>query len=260
MDPATVKVVPAADKTLKIIEYMAEAGAAGCGVTEIAQALGLNKGTVHPILQTLIVNQWAEKDPLSGKYALSNQLTLLNSKVERDSRLYADFMLVGSELERRCGELINLHYLKGLTQAYLIAKVSSTQHTLRVDLPVGTSIPVIASSAGKSLISELEDPYLLKIFQQCNTRYTHATIQNPETFLQEIHKAREDGYATNNAEYEEGVYSIAAPIRNSMGVIIAAINIVIPDVRYTQERRQELIDLVKGGASRLSSLHGYQAS
>lgn len=252
------KIVPAAEKTLRILEYMADSEITNYGVTEISQALGYNKGTVHPILQTLIANHWVEKDMITGKYFLTNKLTLLSIKTEKESRLVTDFQLVGTEMERQCGELINLHYLKGITKASLISKVPSTQHSLRVDFPIGATIPVITSSAGKCLVSELSDEYLTKIFRQCRNHYTSATIQNESAFIEEIHKAREYGYAINNAEYEEGVYSIAAPIRNAKGFIIAAINIVVPAIRYTPNRHQELLTLVQAGAERLSELHGYE--
>ncbi len=253
------KLVPAADKMIKILEYMAVSPSSECGVTEIAQALGYNKGTVHPILQTLIANQWVDKDIVNGKYFLSNRLMVLCNNMEKNSRLIADFMLIGNDMERKCGELINLHFPRSMSSATLIAKVTSTAHSLRVDFPIGTIIPTLPSSAGKCLASDYDDQTLRRIYRQCNNNYTSSTLHTEESFLEEIHFVREHGYAVNQGEYEEGIYSVAAPIRNRQKTIIAAINIVIPQVRFSESRKAELIGLVKDGASRFSQLHGWKS-
>lgn len=257
MEKKDIKLVPAADKTVKIVEYMANQDSRGCGVTQIADVLGYNKGTVYSILHTLVANHWVEQDAITGKYFLTNTIALLGGKVEKENRLVRDFQMVGAQIERTCGELVNLHFPKGLSLVKLVAKVSSTAHSLRVDLPLGSDIPVISSSGGKCLICEYDDATLLRIFHQCSNNYTSSTIHTEQDFLDEIYTVRSEGYGTNYGEYENGVFSVAAPIRNNHNKIIAAINIVIPEVRYSKELEKELIRLVKEGAMKLSYLHGY---
>ncbi len=254
-----VRLVPAADKTLKIIEHMARHIKEGCGVTEIANALHYNKGTVHPILQTLISNGWVERD-LSGKYYLTSKLAFLGSQIELESKLTSDFLLVANEMEHECGELINLHLLKSMTHVILASKVVSSVHTIRVDFPIGATIPVIASSAGKCLICEFDDTSLKRIFQECHARYTDTTIMEEDAFLKEIHQVAEQGYAFNKGEYEDGVCSIAVPVRNGSGNITASMNIVVPETRFSGERQKELLGLLLEKATYLSSLRGYRAT
>lgn len=254
MSTIQTKLVPAADKTIKIIEYMAQRPDHTYGVSEIAAALGYNKGTVHPILRTLIADQWVEQDKITDKYYLTNHLAILGGQLEKGIRLVSDFLLIGNEIERECGELVNLHFLSNMTHAKLIAKVLSTAHSLRVDFPIGALIPVIASSAGKCLVCEYDDQTLCKVFHQCNNHFTLATLATQEEFLHNIHMVRQEGYATNWGEYEDGIYSVAAPIYNRQKRIIAAVNIVIPVPRYNEERKVQLISLVKKGAERLSEL------
>lgn len=258
MDTASSRLVPAADKTIKIITHMAKGGADAYGVSELAAVLGYNKGTVQPILRTLVAAEWVQQDPTSGKYYLTNLLTQLSGQMEKQDRLINDFYMVASGMERQCGELINLHYLSGLSRARLMARVLSTQHTLRVELPVGAHIPVVASSAGKCLICNLDDTYLRQAFQGCSNHFTSSTIQSEAEFLDQVHTAYANGYATNNGEYEDGIYSIAAPVYNAQGRIVAAINIVIPAVRYTPGRQDSLIRLVKDGAKRLEQVYTCQ--
>lgn len=252
------KIVPAADKTLKIIEFLSADPCFAYGVSEIAKALAYNKGTVYTILQTLIENQWVEKEPYNNKYFLSNKLSCLSAKYEKNNRLITDFLLVGNEMENQCGELINLHFLRGNTSAVLVARILSGAHSLRVDFPVGTRIPVLPSSAGKCMISELDDESLKQIFRQSNNEYTQSTIRSQEDFLDEMHRVCRQGYAINRAEYEAGIFSVGAPVRNSLNNVVAAINIVVPQARFSDDRKPELIRIVREGAERLSVMRGWK--
>ena len=80
------KIVPAADKVVRIIEFMAQSPTGAYGVTEIAQQLGLNKGTVYPLLQTLIYHQWVEKSGGGSKYSLTNRLVGLSGNLLKGDR------------------------------------------------------------------------------------------------------------------------------------------------------------------------------
>jgi len=80
-----------------------------------------------------------------------------------------------------------------------------------------------------------------------------------DAFIKEIHQVAEQGYALNKGEYEDGVCSIAVPVRNGSGNITASMNIVVPETRFSNERQKELLDLLLEKAAYLSSLRGYQA-
>ena len=65
-----------------------------------------------------------------------------------------------------------------------------------------------------------------------------------DAFIKEIHQVAEQGYALNKGEYEDGVCSIAVPVRNGSGNIAASMNIVVPETRFSNERQKELLDLL----------------
>ena len=56
---------------------------------------------------------------------------------------------------------------------------------------------------------------------------------------------------------EPGLISIAAPVRDETGQIIAAVSLVIPTVRYTEEHKRQSIELIVDAARRLSRELGY---
>lgn len=136
---------------------------------------------------------------------------------------------------------------------HVIETVPAQDISLRVDLPVGSKIPAIASSSGKVLISQLSDLEIAKIYDSLQTKVDGGNLQSKDDFIFEIHSVREQGYAVNDGEYESGVSSAGAPIYNSAGKIIAAINIVLPSFRFVGENRIKIIRLVMAGAAELSA-------
>ena len=103
------------------------------------------------------------------------------------------------------------------------------------------------------LISRLSDLEIAKIYDSLQTKVDGGNLQSKDDFIFEIHSVREQGYAVNDGEYESGVSSAGAPIYNSAGKIIAAINIVLPSFRFVGENRIKIIRLVMAGAAELSA-------
>lgn len=136
---------------------------------------------------------------------------------------------------------------------HVIETVPAQDISLRVDLPVGSKIPAIASSADKVLISRLSDLEIAKIYDSLQTKVDGGNLQSKDDFIFEIHSVREQGYAVNDGEYKSGVSSAGAPIYNSAGKIIAAINIVLPSFRFVGENRIKIIRLVMAGTAELSA-------
>lgn len=85
---------------------------------------------------------------------------------------------------------------------HVIETVPAQDISLRVDLPVGSKIPAIASGAGKVLISRLSDLEIAKIYDFLQTKVDGGNLQSKDDFIFEIHSAREQGYAVNDGEYE----------------------------------------------------------
>ena len=248
--------VPAIEKAMRIIELLANSSSY-LGVSKIASELNLNKGTVFSILKTLVHYHLVEKNLVSGKYMLGGGFTHYAEKYQHNLEDTSDFIAVASILKQSCSENINFSVLKGAYNC-VIASIPSEDHSLRVDMPIGTMIPVIASSAGKMLVSQMDVKTLEEIYDNQYSRYTSRTIANKPAFLEEVRLARQQGYAINNAEYEPGICSIGAPVFNSKGVVVAAINIVIPEIRFTPETKAKILALVTNSAKELSVRRGFK--
>jgi len=91
---------------------------------------------------------------------------------------------------------------------------------------IGKRIPLHSTAVGKEMLafqSPEEIERLLKDYQF--TQHTANTITDKEILLRELKKVRQQGYAVDNQENEQGVRCIAVPIRNFDNKVIAAISI-----------------------------------
>jgi IclR family acetate operon transcriptional repressor len=70
---------------------------------------------------------------------------------------------------------------------------------------------------------------------------------------------REQGYAIDDQEFEEGLKCIGAPIRDHTGNVVAALSIAGPTMRLRPDRMPGLIGSVMDAAARLSTALGYRA-
>ncbi|CAM2935989.1 IclR family transcriptional regulator C-terminal domain-containing protein [Prescottella defluvii] len=107
---------------------------------------------------------------------------------------------------------------------------------MTVSITIGTRFPAFATSMGRVLLAGLSpadlDAYLGRVDL---TPLTGRTIATPDALRAELDKIRADGYCVVDQELEEGLRSLAAPIRDHSGAVVAAVNISTQAARYSTE-------------------------
>jgi len=97
---------------------------------------------------------------------------------------------------------------------------------LVVAVPIGTRFPVYASSKGRVLLANLPRQELNRRLATIRfNRLTSRTVVDRKRFREILDEVRERGYAVADQELEDGLRSVAVPIRDSGGTVIAAANI-----------------------------------
>ena len=93
-------------------------------------------------------------------------------------------------------------------------------------ISVGTRFPAYATSMGRVLLAAQPDEWLEEYLASTSLRgLTDHTITNPTALRNELRKIRARGWALVDQELEEGLRSLAAPIRDADGQVVAAINV-----------------------------------
>jgi IclR family pca regulon transcriptional regulator len=97
---------------------------------------------------------------------------------------------------------------------------------MRVAINVGTRFPAHATSMGRVQLAALEDADLDAYLDRVELRpLTANTLTDPAQLRAELGRIRAQGWALVDQELEEGLRSVAAPIRDRTGRVVAAVNV-----------------------------------
>ena len=102
----------------------------------------------------------------------------------------------------------------------------STRKIMRNSLGIGSRLPAYCTSMGRMLLAGLPDGAVLDLLQSAPLEArTRHTLTDPQAVLAKVQQARRQGWCLVNQELEEGLVSMAAPVVDRAGRIVASINV-----------------------------------
>jgi DNA-binding IclR family transcriptional regulator len=221
---------------LKILDLLGQSPE-GLSVTELAEVLGVDKGSASRLVSTLARYGYAEKDELTRRYHLGGQVVALSRSVLSRLPLREAAKPYLRQLMEHTGECAHLA-VAAQGQALYIDQVESPA-TLRVNAQVGTLNPLHCTALGKVLLAfgDLAPPAELAAF-------TPQTITDPQALHQALAEVRRLGYAVDDEEFDPGVRCIAVPVFDLRGKLVGSMGISGPSTRVTRQRLPELAAIV----------------
>lgn len=127
---------------------------------------------------------------------------------------------VSKELEESCSASV----LDGCDVVY-VARVPA-RRIMSVSLTVGTRLPAFCTSMGRVLLAAKSDAEIEAYVAATDLKpHTANTITDPQVLVDAIQEAGRRGFALVDQELEEGLRSLAVPIRNKTGQVLAAMNV-----------------------------------
>ncbi len=200
------------------------------GVSEVARRLDVGTSTAFRLLQTLHQERLLERAGAPGRYRLGLVMYELGVTVFPHTGLHEAAVPVLAGLRHSTGETVQLAVLDHL-EVVFIERLESPQ-TLRFVAGVGHRMPAHATSTGKALLAFLPADVLAERLQDWTpTRRTRHTITTRAALLADLRRTAERGWAQNLEEGTLGTASVAAPIRDAAGDVVAALSVVLPAPR-----------------------------
>jgi DNA-binding IclR family transcriptional regulator len=193
---------------------------------------------VHRVLATLENAHFVEHDSVTARYRLGLRLLELASLVLEhvDLRRQAWPYLVRLAQEYR--ETVDLGILDGTDIIYL--EVIESPQRVKLAVAPGQRLPVYCTASGKAMLAFLPESQARRIITEGLHRYTDQTIVSPEDLLADLKVAHERGFAISQAEYEEEIHAVAAPILSIRQEPLAVVALAGPAFRLPLERMMEL--------------------
>ena len=222
------------------------------GVTEVADRAGLPKSTAARLLATLVGEGAVEQVPGDTSYRLGPRLITLSSgfSLARSLAAIARPMLI--ELAKASGEAAGLGMPDG-DQIRYIDQVD-TVHPVLVRDWTGVRAPLHAVSSGQVLLAFRSTAAIERFLERPMERFTDQTLADPEAVRERLREIRRRGYTWAIEEFDAGISSIAAPIADASGEVIAAVHVHGPSYRFpTEGTEADLAQLVLAGAARIAA-------
>ena len=212
-------------------------------LTEVAKLTDLTRATARRFLLTLVELGYVASD--GSVFWLTPQVLQLGYSYLSSLSLNEIATPHIEALVRRVGESSSMAILDGDDIVY-VARVPVSR-IMTVFITVGTRFPAYATSMGRVILAGLTDRELKEYLKRVALApLTERTVSSRTALKHEIDGVRRDGYCIVDQELEQGLRSLAAPVHDQSGSVVAAINISTQAARYSaaQVRRQLVTPLV----------------
>lgn len=250
-------VIQSVERALQILDLFNEQ-ATELKITDISKQMGLSKSTLHSLLKTLQLHGYIDQNPENGRYRLGMKLVERGHFVvgTMDIRQTAKGWL--TDLSQRTGQTTHLGILDGREGVY-IEKIEGKLAAIAYSR-IGRRLPVHATAIGKVLIAWLSDTELNNLLADYHyTAFTPATLTCRDALLTALAQTREQGYALDSEENEQGVRCVAVPVWNHESRVIAALSLSTLTSRVNDEELAGYRLQLQEAGSQLSKALGYPA-
>src|SRR4051812_41328835 len=215
-------------------------------LSALARRAGMPMATAHRLVGEL--HRWGALARLdSGEYVIGRRLWDLG-------------LLAPMQAGLRQAASPFLHDLYGATLATVHLAVRDGAEVLYLDrlaghesVPVvseiGSRLPMHATGVGKVLLAYAPEQVRAEVLGRL-TRVTPYTITQPARLLEQLRRVRAEGFATTGEEMSLGACSVAVPVRGPDGEVVAALGIVVPDLRRERARLVSALQVAAHGIAR----------
>ncbi len=229
------------------------------GVTELASRVGLPKSNVHRLLTTLTADGFIERSSTPGRYRLGLKLYELGTIVSDHMDLHEVVAGPIDDLRNRTSETVHVAILDGAEVVYIARRES--RHNLRLFGRVGYRNEAHCTSTGKVLLAYLPPDERDRVLRGRKlAAHTPYTITDRPRLEAELDVVRARGWAENVNESEMGVHSVAAPIFDVSGRVVAAISVAGPGTRFTPDTLRRFAAETVRAAEFISERLGYRVA
>jgi IclR family transcriptional regulator, acetate operon repressor len=200
------------------------------GVTEVADRAGLPKSTAARLLTTLAREGAVEQVPGDTQYRLGPRLATLAAGLTPARSLAAVAHPILIDLAATAGEAAGLSVPDGELVHYI--DQVDTPNPVSVRDWTGSRVPLHAVSSGQVLLAFRPPAALDRYLERPLERFTPRTITDPDALRDRLREVQRDGYAWVREEFDEGINSVAAPIADVSGEVVAAVHLHGPSYRF----------------------------
>ena len=224
-------------RILNILELVSEHDE-GMSFSEIISELDIPKGSIHPLIQTLVARKYLIYNDDTQKYFLGESLFILGNKYLSKVNIMDQIKEKLTILTNYTDETTYFGVLSGSDVLYLLK--SESTNAIRITASVANKLPAYSTGFGKSILSQFNLEELKQLYPDGLKAITPYTITDINVLAEQCQKTRETGIASECQESTLGIRCMATPIYLEQKVV-AGISIAIPIYRYDENKKDLFI-------------------
>lgn len=227
------------------------------GVRQLSAALKLSPATVQRLLQNLKEYGFVVQEEHTRQYRLGHVYFRFLNALQSRYPITRQALPPMQDLMSLTQETVHLNVIDG-EERICIEHVESAQQ-LKAGMPLGHRSPLYAGASSKCLLAFSPPEFIHNYLQQVNlVALTENTLTDPSALRDEIERIRRRGYASSLGERTPGLGSLSAPVLGHHGLVLAALSLAIPEIRYrNRDHRITCLDRLRQTAAQLSQAMGY---
>jgi len=208
-------------------------------LADVARRANVSRATARRLLHTLVELGYAASD--GKRFSLRPRVLNLGYSYMASLGLVEIAQPEMTGLVAEVHESCSASVMDGHDVVY-VARVASSHRIMSISLNVGSRLPAHCTSMGRVLLAAMSPEALDTFFaNQQLSRPTERTVTDIRELRAIISRTTEQGWAIVDGELELGLISLAAPIRDASGKVVAALNISSHTSRTTPESAERLL-------------------
>ena len=231
------------------------------GIADIADNLGMSRSTTHRYVITLVALGYLEQGA-SRKYRLGLRVTDLGMSALHSTGLREHSHSELVELRQRTSYTAGLGVLEGEEILYVdrARGFRREQTEAALDPQPGSRLPAHCTAIGKLLLAYLPEHEQRDLLSNMTlTKRGPNTITAKQALRDELEQIRREGLAVNDQELAPELRTLAAPVRDQTGAVLAAVNLSVPGASAPiAELVDSLGPQLVSTAERISASLGYR--
>lgn len=239
-----------ADRALDVLEFVAHAPAPP-SLPEMSQQLGIPRSSLSLLLGTLVRRGYLEHIDQRGGYRLGLASERLAVQVTRSRGAGERIVAVLRDISARLNETSG--YYERRDDFIECVETEPCRQALAFRMHQGERVRLYANSCGKAVLAYMEPDDLEEYLSRTELRpYTGTTILHPNDLMKQLEQIRNTGISRSFGEYIAGIIAVAIPLFTD-GKVVSAINVALPESRYSADVDEKLVEQLHAAARKLNT-------
>jgi len=248
--------VAAVDRALRLLEVVAENP--NIGLTELARLTANTKTLAFRMASTLESQGYLLKDPITRAYTLGYKPLYLSERMQHESPLLRVAEPHLDDLSARTRENVSLLVREG--EHMVCIAIRQSPQPIRLYAELGRQGPLHVGGGPKLLLAFAPPEVLEAVLAGKLDMFTPETIVDPKRLRALLKRIRGQGYNVSHGDLDSGAFSVAAPVRDHAGRVIASISVAGPQARLTKDLEKLYVRMLVDAGEEVSARLGWRAA